>query len=89
MAISTPGPWEERREGPPPGKKAEGADPEAREELFQRLRDLEDLNPDLPGREVARLEELARLCGPECFPAVARQVRRPLDLYLGRPTLQV
>lgn len=89
MAISTPGPWEERREGPPPGKKAEGADPEAREELFQRLRDLEDLNPDLPGREVARLEELARLCGPECFPAVARQVRRLLDLYLGMPTLQV
>ena len=61
----------------------------ALEELLQRLKGLEDLNPDLSGGEIARLEELCRQCGSEDFPVLAHQVRRLIDLYLAMPTLEV
>ncbi len=70
-------------QGTPAGSKDAG------EELLHRLRDLEDLNPDLSEGEIAHLEALCRQCGPENFPVLARQVRHLVELYLAMPTLEV
>lgn len=62
----------------------------ALDEVMASLRKLEDLNPDLSGRELERLDALAHACnGDGDFDTVAEQVRKLVDLYLGTPTIQV
>ena len=57
--------------------------------LLERLRALEDLNPDIPAPRRGELLRLARDCAPGAFPTLAQEVERLIALYLDTPTSHV